>query len=83
MKFYKQYDSEKSQIMKFDDSLNIDLNYKHHYLQENYIKVKIPYFQMFKNKTTVSSTTDDYIINKIIYDNHIHLFIINSNLFNT
>lgn len=82
MKFYKQYDSEKSQIIKFDDSLNIDLNYKHHYLQENYIKVKIPYFQMFKNKTTVSSTTDDYIINKIIYDNHdTFLFIINSKFY--
>lgn len=78
-KFYKQYDSEKSQIIKFDDTLNINLDYKHHYLTENYIKVKIPYFQMFKNKTSVEDTDVNYVINKIIYDNHdTYLFIINN-----
>ena len=78
-KSYKQYDSEKSQIFKFDDSLNINLNYKHHYLTENYIKIKIPYFQMFRNKTSLSSSDSDYLINKIIYDNHdTYLFIINN-----
>ena len=77
-KFYKQYDSEKSQIIKFDDRLNINLDYKYHYLTENYIKVKIPYFQMFKNNIDVSSSNNDYLINKIIYDNHdTYLFIIN------
>jgi hypothetical protein len=77
-KSYKQYDAEKSQIMKFDDSLNIKLDYKHHYLTENYIKVKIPYFQMFKNTVSLSSSDSDYVINKIIYDNHdTYLFIIN------
>ena len=78
-KFYKQYDSEKSQIIKFDDRLNIDLDYKHHYLTENYIKVKIPYFQMFKNNINLSFSNNDYVINKIIYDNHdTYLFIINN-----
>lgn len=78
-KSYKQYDSEKSQIMKFNDTLNIDLDYKHHYLTESYIKVKIPYFQMFRNKISLSSTDGDYILNKIIYDNHdTYLFIINN-----
>ena len=78
-KFYKQYDSEKSQIIKFDDSLNINLDYKHHFITENYIKVKIPYFQMFKNNIIVSSSDNQNQINKIIYDNHdTYLFIINS-----
>lgn len=83
-KSYKQYDSEPSQIIKFDDTLNINLDYKHHYLTESYVKVKIPYFQMVKNKLSSSdnNNNNDYIINKILYDNHdTYLFIINSNYY--
>ena len=78
-KFYKQYNSEKSQIIKFDNTLNINLDYKHHYLTENYVKIKIPYFQMFRNKILSSNNNSSHAINKIIFDNHdTYLFIINN-----
>ena len=44
-KSYKHFDSEKKSNIQIDDSLNINLNYKHHYLTENYIKIKIPFFK--------------------------------------
>ena len=76
--FYKQYDSEKSQILKFNDSLNIDINYDYHYLSENFVKIKIPYFQMFKNKISTSDSNLNSAINKIIYDNHSTYLFINN-----
>lgn len=77
--FYKNYDNEKPQVLNFNDILNINLNNKKDYLGKMYLKVKIPYFQMFKNKTTIDKNILDYNLNKIVYDNHeCYLFLINS-----
>jgi hypothetical protein len=75
---YKQYSSNKEITKKWGNELNINLNNGVNFISENFIKVKIPYFQMFKTSETQTIEIDNFLINKILYDNHdTYLIIVN------
>jgi|SaaInlStandDraft_5_1057022.scaffolds.fasta_scaffold00832_2 hypothetical protein len=78
--FYKKYDKIQELKIKWNENITIDIPNNIHYLGNNYVKIKIPYFQMFKENIIKSNvSTQNNVINKILYDNHLTYLFLNNN----